>query len=143
MAMLRHKILLWHTIAVQKNQVITACGGHPPVAGLACGESSVWVPYMGEPLTLGQLPGLWRIQDGLPVFVPGAIAASAAASAMNVPAEAARAPAGETKTITGRLEAFIDLMIWRIELSSPPVVSSSMTTATARSVSAREMPRLR
>ena len=41
------------------------------------------------------------IGDAAPMLVPGAIAAMWPANVMNVPADAAQAPFGETNTITG------------------------------------------
>ena len=58
-----------------------------------------------------------------PTFVAGAIAATWVAIKMNVPAEAARAPDGDTYPITGIVDAWMALMISRIEESSPPGVS--------------------
>src|SRR5216110_3527085 len=60
---------------------------------------------------------------------------------MYVPALAARAPLGPTKTATGTREARIALMISRIEVSSPPGVSICSTTSCAPSRSAREPAR--
>src|SRR6266550_3695492 len=58
---------------------------------------------------------------------------------MNVPAEAARLPAGATKTTTGTSETRIRLMMSRIEASSPPGVSSRITSASRLSRSAFPM----
>src|SRR5437764_3108931 len=66
-----------------------------------------------------------------PMFVPGAIAAMSAASVMYMPAEAARAPDGETKTTTGTGAASTFLMMLRMEVSSPPGVSMAMMSAVA------------
>ena len=66
-----------------------------------------------------------------PIVVPGAIAATFAASVMKVPAEAALAPDGATYTITGNGAARIALTIFSAEFSSPPGVSSSITSALA------------
>ena len=49
------------------------------------------------------------------------------AMVMNVPAEAARDPLGATNEATGILELWIFLMIWRMEVSSPPGVSICRT----------------
>jgi hypothetical protein len=75
-----------------------------------------------------------------PTEVPGAIAATWHAVRMNVPADAARAPGGETKQITGTSVARIDWMMSRIEESRPPGVSivsriASMPSAAAPSIS--------
>ena len=61
----------------------------------------------------------------------GAMTATCAASVMNAPAEAALAPAGDTKTTTGTFAPIIRCTISLMELSSPPGVSSSMITAVA------------
>src|SRR6267142_1831196 len=60
---------------------------------------------------------------------------------MNVPALAARAPLGATKTATGTGEARIALISSRIEVSSPPGVSIWRITSSAPSLAARSMPR--
>ena len=66
-----------------------------------------------------------------PRLVAGAIAAMWLAYRMNVPALAARAPSGATNVAIGTGEARIALMIARIDLSSPPGVSSFSTTSAA------------
>lgn len=75
-----------------------------------------------------------------PPLVPRAIAATSAATRMNVPADAARAPAGPTHTATGTLEARIPSMISFIALSNPPGVFSSSTTSAAPARSATRRP---
>ena len=55
-----------------------------------------------------------------PMLVPGAIAATCAASVMNVPALAARLPAGATHTITGSGASSTALTISRVASSEPP-----------------------
>src|SRR5260370_31844372 len=72
-----------------------------------------------------------------PILVPGAIAAMSAASVMYNPAEAARAPDGDTNTTTGSGAPRIFLMMFRIEVSSPPGVSILMIRALARPATAR------
>src|SRR5947208_12978477 len=72
-----------------------------------------------------------------PMLVPGAIAAMSAASVMYRPAEAARAPEGETNTTTGSGAPRTFLMMSRIEVSSPPGVSIWMISALARMETAR------
>ncbi len=57
-----------------------------------------------------------------------------------MPALAARAPSGATKVATGTGEARMSLMIERIEVSSPPGVSSSITTSWAPVLAARVSP---
>ena len=52
--------------------------------------------------------------------VPGAIAATSAASVMRNPAEAARDPAGAMNTTTGARDATMRETIVRVESSSPP-----------------------
>ncbi len=66
-----------------------------------------------------------------PVLVPGDIAATSAAIRMKKPAEAARAPPGVTKTTTGTEDVVIALVMSRVVSTSPPGVSSSMTTSDA------------
>ena len=66
-----------------------------------------------------------------PMFVPGDITAMSAASVMYIPAEAARAPEGETKTTTGTGAPSIFLMMLRMDVSRPPGVSSAMISAPA------------
>ena len=58
----------------------------------------------------------------------GAIAATLVDSRMNVPAEAARAPDGETYPITGTFAFKIACVICRIDESSPPGVSIVSST---------------
>ena len=67
-----------------------------------------------------------------PMFVSGAIASRSEAWEIQTPAEAARAPCGETYTITGVPAALTSSSFWtilRIESSSPPGVSSRITAA--------------
>src|SRR3954469_12423122 len=64
-----------------------------------------------------------------PMFVVGAIASTSAACEIQTPADAARAPSGETYTITGIFERSSAWYIVFIELESPPGVSSSITAA--------------
>ena len=59
-----------------------------------------------------------------PMLVPGAMTAKLAAAVMNVPAEPARAPRGETYTATGTWASRSSPTISRVELSKPPGVSS-------------------
>src|SRR5205823_9580987 len=68
-----------------------------------------------------------------PISVPGAIALTGQASMMNVPAEAALAPLGPVQQMTGTLDARIDRMMSRIDVSSPPGVSIVSSTAASRS----------
>src|SRR5262249_5059522 len=74
-----------------------------------------------------------------PMCVPGAIAAMSAAIVMRKPAEAARLPAGPTKTATGVLAAMIALLMSRVESSRPPGVWSVKTISAAPSASALAM----
>ena len=76
------------------------------------------------------------------MFVPGAMAATCAESRMKVPADAARAPAGETKAITGTSAFKIAWVIWRIDESRPPGVSIVSRTAVAPDTSARWISRV-
>ena len=66
-----------------------------------------------------------------PVLVPFAMAATSADSRMKNPAEAARAPLGATKMITGTEEASMLETISRVESSSPPGVLISIRSAAA------------
>ena len=73
------------------------------------------------------------------MFVPGAIAATSEARVIRTPADAERAPGGETYTATGTRDWMIPCTICRIAESSPPGVSSSTTRRAALSPSARSM----
>src|SRR6266508_6459506 len=75
-----------------------------------------------------------------PTFVPGAMAATEPDSRMNVPADAARAPDGETYVMTGTGEFRMAFVIFRVEESRPPGVSMVMRTAIAPSSAAAEIP---
>src|SRR6185436_18888106 len=75
-----------------------------------------------------------------PTLVAGAIAATFVDNRMNVPADAARAPEGETYPITGTFAFRIACVIWRIDESSPPGVSSVSSTAAAPASAASAMP---
>ena len=73
-----------------------------------------------------------------PMFVAGAIAATCPAIVMNVPAEAAREPEGETYVITGTRAVSIRLVIRLVESRSPPgVLMVNTTAATPRSSPSR------
>ena len=76
-----------------------------------------------------------------PIWVLGAIAAMWPAIVMNVPAEAARAPAGLTNTTTGTCAARKRCTISSVEVISPPGVSSISTHAAALCSSARSSAR--
>ncbi len=71
--------------------------------------------------------------------VPGAIAAMSAAMVMRKPAEAARFPAGPTKTATGVFEAMIALLMSRVVSNNPPGVRSVMTIRAASAAAAFSM----
>ena len=77
------------------------------------------------------------------MLVPGAIRAMLPARVMNVPALAAKPPAGATQTMTGtfasRRVPTMSFVAWRL----PPGVFSLMTTAAAPSRSARATPSAR
>ena len=73
------------------------------------------------------------------MFVPGAMAATSAQTAITNPAEAPRAPEGATNTATGVFARSIRSTICRIELSRPPGVSIRMITSGADAASARSM----
>src|SRR5205085_5749684 len=74
-----------------------------------------------------------------PMLVPGAITATSAASVMYIPADAARAPEGETNTTTGTFAAIVRWMMSRIEVSRPPGVSMVMISAVACPLTARSI----
>ena len=74
--------------------------------------------------------------DAAPMLVAGAITAKLAATVMNVPADAACAPAGETKTATGARDPRIASIMLRMESARPPGVSSSITISAAPSSAA-------
>ncbi len=74
-----------------------------------------------------------------PMLVPGAIAATSAATVMMKPAEAARAPDGPTNTATGVVQLSMLSTICRIELSRPPGVSMRTTSSGAFWASARSI----
>ena len=75
-----------------------------------------------------------------PMFVAGAMYARCAASVMNVPALAARAPEGATQTMTGSGASRNDCLISFIAVMLPPGVSSCTTTAAAPSAAALAIP---
>ena len=117
-------------------------GGERGVAAARLGER----PRVGR--GVGRPPSSPSSRSGLirrrrdtgcaaPMWVPGAITATSAASAMMKPAEAARAPDGPTKTTTGVRAAIIRDTIVRVESSRPPGVRSTRTVTAAPVVSAR------
>jgi hypothetical protein len=71
-----------------------------------------------------------------PMWVPGAMTATSAASARMKPADAARAPDGPTNTTTGARDASMRDTMARVESSSPPGVRRMMITTAAPDVSA-------
>jgi hypothetical protein len=75
-----------------------------------------------------------------PMLVPGAMAATCPAMVMNVPAEPAQAPRGETNTSTGTSALRMALTMSLVELRRPPGVSSSRTSASAPEVAAPSIP---
>ena len=70
-----------------------------------------------------------------PMLVLGAITATCAAAVMKVPAEAACAPRGETKTTVGTVALSRDSDILRVEERRPPGVFNRMITTSACSSS--------
>jgi hypothetical protein len=77
-------------------------------------------------------PRFWPLESiGVdePMFVAGAIAAMSEASVIQTPADAERAPLGETYVITGIFEAISVLTILRIDSERPPGVSMTITAA--------------
>ena len=74
-----------------------------------------------------------------PMCVPGAMAATSAASTRMKPADAARAPGGATNTTTGVRASIIRETIVRVESTRPPGVRSTNTTAAAPRASARSI----
>src|ERR1035437_1295920 len=95
------------------------------------------------PSVPGMSPPLLSTGLAAPMFVPGDMNERFAARVMNVPALAARPPAGVPHTITGTGDSRKVLVICDIEARLPPGVSSSMITAGAPSRSAREIPSAR
>ena len=71
--------------------------------------------------------------------VPGAIAATSAAIVRMKPAEAARAPAGATKTATGVFAESMRVTMARVESTRPPGVSRVKTISAPPSRSARSI----
>ena len=74
-----------------------------------------------------------------PMLVLGAMTAKLAAAVMKVPAEAARAPGGDTYTAVGTLSLNRSSVIFWVELRRPPGVSSFMITTSAPSFSPLSM----
>ena len=70
------------------------------------------------------------------MWVPGAMTATSAASAITKPADAARAPDGPTKTTTGARDVIMRETIARVESSRPPGVRRMNTTTSAPDESA-------
>ncbi len=78
-----------------------------------------------------------------PMLVPGAIQARCAARVMNVPALAARPPAGATHTMTGSgASRKAPVIVW-VASRLPPGVFSLTTTTSAPSRAARVTPSAR
>ena len=73
------------------------------------------------------------------MLVLGAMTAKLAAAVMKVPAEAARAPGGDTYTAVGTLSLNRSSVIFWVELRRPPGVSSFMITTSAPSFSPLSM----
>ncbi len=76
-----------------------------------------------------------------PALVPGAIAATSAASSRKNPAEPARLPEGSMKMMTGTGDASMSATISRVESSSPPGVPMEIKTAAAWRLAASSRPR--
>ena len=66
-----------------------------------------------------------------PMLVPGAMTAKLAAAVIKVPADPALAPPGVTYTATGMGDSSRSSTIFRVDPSSPPGVSNSMTRSAA------------
>ena len=81
--------------------------------------------------------------EAAPMLVAGAMTAKLAATVMKVPAEAACAPEGETKTATGERDSRMVSTMSRVESRRPPGVSSSTMMSTASSSWALPMARAR
>ena len=79
--------------------------------------------------------------EAAPTLVPGLMAATPAAASTNIPAEAACAPRGVTKTATGSGASRIELTISRAEALRPPGVLSWMTSRAASASVASSMAR--
>ncbi len=74
--------------------------------------------------------------DAAPMLVPGAMRAMFPESVMNVPALAAKPPAGATQTMTGMRASRRVPTMSLVAVSSPPGVLSLITTAAAPRCSA-------
>ena len=81
-----------------------------------------------------------EIGDAAPMFVPDAISAICPARVMNVPALAARAPAGATQTIVGTLASSSAVTMRCVASRLPPGVLRRITTAGAFARVAAAMP---
>ena len=93
------------------------------LAAASCSTFRPIVPAMSLPLPSTG----WAA----PALVPGAIAAMSADIRMKKPAEAAWAPLGATKITTGVRAPSTAVVMSRVEVISPPAVSSSTITAAA------------
>ena len=74
--------------------------------------------------------------EAAPIVVRGAIAVICATAAINVPAEAALAPVGDTKTTTGIPELEMISTIFLVDSKRPPGVSIFIMKIEEPSVSA-------
>src|SRR5439155_10887646 len=88
-------------------------------AGVGLGDGSSGFQKSGLPIPIG---------CAAPIRVPGAIAATFAASVMKTPALPACAPRGPTQTITGIFALSSLSTMSQVELTAPPGVSNSMIT---------------
>jgi hypothetical protein len=116
-----HATLRWRAWAIEVASAIASLRTFSPS-----------VPGMSSPVE--------SIGDAAPMRVPGAISAMFAAIVMNVPALAAKPPAGATQTMTGTFASRIVPTMSFIDVRAPPGVLSLITTAAAPSRTAASMP---
>ena len=112
----------------------TACAAAAALRPLPPARKRTWASESWISLPRRSLPTLpppMSIGVAAPVFEAGTMAAMSAAWSRKKPALAARAPLGATYAITGTLERSSACVISRIDVSSPPGVSSSSTTASS------------
>ncbi len=123
----------------------TACSAHATASGPRGSATALAKETVASSTFLPRSPSMSSpvpvIGVAAPMLVVGAIAATWAAMAMKVPAEAACAPGGKTNVITGTSACWMRPTMPRILPMVPPGVSIRITTAAASSRSARSMPR--
>ena len=123
------------------SSALTASGSRPCVLAISRRKAAAsWVAFAFS-VSDRSFP-LASTGAAAPTVVLGDMADTWAAARMNVPADAARAPDGVTRTATGTGESTIIPAISRAESSRPPGVSSSMIRRGAPCASARSIQRL-